>query len=257
MAALIGRSRPLIGVTASVHGSRIAWWANRLALHRAGASAVRITACASFPIGNLDGLVVGGGDDIDAALYGETARPHIRIDPERDRLEMGALDCAASRGMPVLGICRGSQMINVHRGGSLYVDIHEVYEQAPRMRTVLPRKRIRIEPDSRLYRILGIAECRVNALHHQAVDRLGDGLDVVARERAGVVQGIEAPGHRFMMGVQWHPEYLVLDQRQQALFRALVAAVTGEVEEGLHEPEAPAFPSSSEVHEGDLTSSSR
>ncbi|MBP2295661.1 gamma-glutamyl-gamma-aminobutyrate hydrolase family protein [Azospirillum rugosum] len=224
-----GRSgRPLIGVTASVHGSRIAWWANHLALRRAGARAVRITARSPFPIDRLDGLVVGGGDDIDATLYGETARPHIRIDPERDRLELNALDCAARRDLPVLGICRGSQMINVHRGGSLHTDIHEIYLEAPRLRTVLPRKRIRIEPDSGLYRILGIAECRVNALHHQAVDRLGEGLRVVARETAGVVQGIEAAAHPFLIGVQWHPEYLVTDDRQQALFRTLVAAAAGE-----------------------------
>lgn len=227
MAALIGKSRPLVGLTASVHGSRIAWWANRLALRRAGASAVRITAEQPFPIDRLDALVVGGGDDIDAALYGETLKPQIRIDPERDRLEMRALDCAATRGLPVLGICRGSQMINVHRGGSLHIDIHEAYEDARRMRTVLPRKRIRIEPDSRLYRILGIAECRVNALHHQSVDRLGDGLRVVARERAGVVQGIEAAAEPFLIGVQWHPEYLIADNRQQALFRTLVATAMG------------------------------
>ncbi len=219
--------RPLIGVTASVHGSRIAWWANRLALRRAGARAVRITARDPFPIDRLDGLVVGGGDDIDAALYGEAARPHIRIDPQRDKLELNALDCAAQRNMPVLGICRGSQMINVHRGGSLHIDIHEVYEEAPQLHTVLPRKRIRIAPDSRLYRIVGIAECRVNALHHQAVDRLGDGLRVVAREYAGVVQGIEAAAHPFLIGVQWHPEYLIADSRQQALFRTLVATAAG------------------------------
>lgn len=228
MAALIGRAKPLVGLTASVHGSRIAWWANRLALRRAGASAVRITAREPYPIDRLDALVVGGGDDIDAALYGGSVKPQIRIDPERDGLEMRALDCAVKRGLPVLGICRGSQMINVHRGGSLHVDIHEVYEEAPHLRTVLPRKRIRIEPDSHLYRILGIAECRVNALHHQSVDRLGDGLRVVARERAGVVQGIEDSAEPFLIGVQWHPEYLITDDRQQGLFRQLVAAACGQ-----------------------------
>ena len=217
-------SRPLVGVTASVHGSRIAWWANRMALWRAGARAVRITADSPYPIDGLDGLVVGGGDDIDASLYGETTHPHIRIDPERDRLELNALDHAERLRLPVLGICRGSQMINVHRGGSLHMDIHEAYADARRMRTVLPRKRIRIEPDSRLYGILGIGECRVNALHHQSVDRLGEGMRVVARERAGIVQGVEAPAHPFLLGVQWHPEYLIADSRQQALFRALVAA---------------------------------
>ncbi|HYH18636.1 MAG TPA: gamma-glutamyl-gamma-aminobutyrate hydrolase family protein [Azospirillum sp.] len=220
-------ARPLIGVTASRHGSRIAWWFNRMALWRAGAAAVRITADDPYPIDRLDGLVVGGGDDIDASLYGETARPQIRIDPERDRLEMLALDHAERRRMPVLGICRGSQIINVHRGGSLHMDIHEVYEEAPRMRTVLPRKRVWIEPDSCLYRILSMGECRVNALHHQSVDRLGDGLSVVARDRAGIVQGTEVAGHPFLIGVQWHPEYLVADNRQQNLFRTLAEAARG------------------------------
>lgn len=220
-------ARPLIGITASARGARISSWANRMAVWRAGGRSVRITSLEPFPIDRLDGLVVGGGDDIDTALYGETMQPKIRIDPERDRLELRALDVAEARGMPVLGICRGSQMINVHRGGSLHVDIHEVYEEAPRLRTVLPRKRVSIVPDSGLYRILGISECRVNALHHQAVNRLGEAISVVARERSGVVQGIEAPGGRFLVGVQWHPEYLVADPRQQNLFRTLVEAAKG------------------------------
>ncbi|HYH39059.1 MAG TPA: type 1 glutamine amidotransferase [Azospirillum sp.] len=220
-------ARPLIGITASARGARVSSWANRMAVWRAGGRSVRITSLEPFPFDQLDGLVVGGGDDIDTALYGEAAQPKIRIDPERDRLELQALDVAEARGMPVLGICRGSQMINVHRGGSLHVDIHEVYEEAPRLRTVLPRKRVTIVPDSGLYRILGLSECRVNALHHQAVNRLGEGIRVVARERSGVVQGIEAEGQRFLVGVQWHPEYLIADPRQQNLFRTLVEAAKG------------------------------
>ncbi|MGQ9368758.1 gamma-glutamyl-gamma-aminobutyrate hydrolase family protein [Azospirillum sp. ST 5-10] len=221
-------ARPLIGVTASTHGSRFAWWANRLALWRAGARAVRITPDRPCPVDRLDGLIVGGGDDIDASLYHEGSEPQIRVDPERDRLELAALDDAERLSLPVLGICRGSQMINVHRGGSLHMDIHAIYEEAPRMRTVLPRKRIRIEPDSGLYRVLGIAECRVNALHHQSVDRLGDGLSVVARDRWEIVQAVEARGAPLRLGVQWHPEYLVADERQQNLFRTLAAAAAGE-----------------------------
>ncbi|WP_051340983.1 gamma-glutamyl-gamma-aminobutyrate hydrolase family protein [Azospirillum halopraeferens] len=220
-------ARPLIGVTASIHGSRAAWWANRLALWRAGARAVRITANRPYPIERLDGLVVGGGDDIDAGLYGAGADPQVRIDPARDRLELAALDVAERLGLPVLGICRGSQMINVHRGGSLHTDIHAIYEEAPRMRTVLPRKRVWIEPDSGLYRVLGLGECLVNALHHQSVDRLGDGLAVVARDRHGIVQATEAAGAPLRLGVQWHPEYLVADDRQQNLFRTLAAAAAG------------------------------
>lgn len=220
-------TRPLIGITASARGARISSWFNRMAVWRAGGRPVRITTAEPYPFDRLDGIVVGGGDDIDASLYGEASQPKIRIDPDRDRLELHALDTAERLGRPVLGICRGSQMINVHRGGSLHVDIHAVYEEAPHMRTVLPRKRISILPDSCLYRILGIAECRVNALHHQSVDRLGDGLRAVARERCGIIQGIESSTHRFLMGVQWHPEYLVADPRQQNLFRTLVEAAKG------------------------------
>lgn len=224
--------RPLIGVTVSARGSWWSWWANRLALGRAGARAVRVSAVDPFPVERLDGLVVGGGDDIDANLYGHAvnpaSKPTVKLDPERDRLELAALDRAEQCGLPVLGICRGAQMINVHRGGSLHGDIHDIYTDAPRLRTPLPRKRIWIVPDSRLYRVLGLGECRVNALHHQSVDRLGAALRVVARDRHGIVQAVEAVDRCCVIGVQWHPEYLVIDDRQQNLFRTLVAAASGQ-----------------------------
>lgn len=217
--------RPLIGVTASARRGRHMWWLNRLALGRAGARARLITASRPFPVERLDGLVIGGGDDIEGALYGlAEAEPTVRIDPERDALELRALEWAAGSDLPVLGICRGSQMINVHRGGSLHSDIHEVYLEAPRLRTVLPRKRVSLEPGSRLRAILGEDSCRVNALHHQSVDRAGRGVRLVAHDEAGIVQGLEVPACRFMVGVQWHPEWLVFDRHQQALFRALVQA---------------------------------
>jgi putative glutamine amidotransferase len=216
--------RPRIGVTGSGRGGRTMWLFNRLAVWRAGATAVRITAGRPFPLEELDGVVIGGGDDIDAKLYGGGVEPTVRIDPERDRLELRVLDWAERLGMPVLGICRGSQMINVHRGGSLHADIHTAYLDAPRMRTPLPRKLVEIEPGSRLGAVLGLERCRVNALHHQSVDRLGHGLRRVARDGAGIVQGIEAPDARFLLGVQWHPEFLALDRHQQNLFRALAAA---------------------------------
>jgi putative glutamine amidotransferase len=168
--------------------------------------------------------VIGGGDDIHPARYGRTVEPAARVDPERDALELRILDEAQRLALPVLGICRGAQMINVHRGGTLHADIHAVYLEAPRMRTPLPSKAVTIVRASRLHAILGLESCRVNALHHQSVDRLGQELRAVAHDGFGIIQGIEAQGPPFLLGVQWHPELLVLDRHQQNLFRALVAA---------------------------------
>lgn len=222
--------RPLIGVTASARGSRIPWLFNRLALRRAGAEAVRLTAEEVPRFDRLDGLVVGGGDDIEPARYGSEIEPMVKIDPNRDELELAALDWAERCCRPVLGICRGSQMINVHRGGTLHTDIHAVYVAAPRLRTVLPRKDVRVEPRTRLQAILGTSALRVNALHHQSVARLGRGVQVAARDLWGIVQAIEVPDGPFLVGVQWHPEFLLLDRGQQRLFRALtVAAAAGRV----------------------------
>jgi putative glutamine amidotransferase len=93
-----------------------------------------------------------------------------------------------------------------------------------RRRTVLPRKTVDIVGDSQLYRLLGVTWCRVNSLHHQAVNRAGQGIRIVARDRDGLVQGIESTEHAFLIGVQWHPEWLIFNRPQQRLIRALVKA---------------------------------
>lgn len=219
--------RPRIGVTGSRHRGRFMWWLNRFAIWRAGGRAVRVVPGAERRLDGLDGLLVGGGDDIHPELYGSDIVLTVRVDQRRDELERAAISDALSRDLPVLGICRGAQMINVVRGGTLHTDIHEAYEDVPRMRTILPRKIVRLEPGSRLFAITGCDACRVNALHHQSVDRVGDGLAVVGRDDHGIVQAIEARGHEFLLGVQWHPEFLPFHRGQQALFGALVDAAAG------------------------------
>ena len=184
-------SRPLIGVTTSRRGGWRSYLLHRLALRRAGARAMRLVAGDALPTDELDGLVIGGGDDIGAELYGGQVLPDVRIDPERDKLELRLLERALPRGLPILGICRGSQMLNIALGGTLHTDIHAVYVEAPRMRTVLPKKTIHVVEGSRLDRILHCNPCRVNALHHQSVDRVGRGLKVVAQRRVG-----DRPGDR-------------------------------------------------------------
>ncbi len=263
--------RPTVGVTGPDRGGAVAWEMTRLALKRAGADALRVTSDAPHSIDGLDGLVVGGGADIDPTLYRDRYRdrwsgddetmghvmevsakqvqqnrtPALSLllapglylmrkvfeihtqagpDPRRDDLERRLLDGALSRGIPILGICRGMQLLNVQLGGTLHEDVAGFYVEFPQVRTVLPRKLVQIDPESRLARVIGNAPCNVNALHHQAIRGLGEGLSIVARENNGIAQAIEQRSARFVIGVQWHPEYIPQHRRQQALFEALVDA---------------------------------
>ncbi|MCW7753757.1 gamma-glutamyl-gamma-aminobutyrate hydrolase family protein [Desulfobotulus sp. H1] len=216
-------ARPLIGITTSDDKSQLSWFFDWFAVWRQGGQPLRLSPSRSFPV-RLDGLIIGGGDDIHASLYGGDVVPDVRLDPARDRLELALLQQFIPRNCPVLGICRGAQMINVFFGGTLYGDIYISHEGLIPRRTVLPRKYVGICSGSRLRRILGVTWCRVNSLHHQAVQETGRGIAVVARDRHGLVQAIESLDHQFILGVQWHPEWLVWNRPQQRLIRALIRA---------------------------------
>lgn len=172
----------------------------------------------------VDGLVVGGGDDISPRLYHGELVAEARLDPARDALEQRLVLAAQAAGKPVLGICRGAQMLNIAAGGNLHQRAYDHYTDSRQYRTILPRKDVTVLDGTGLAAIAGTAPMRVNALHRQAVDRLGDGLRVAARDDGGMVQAIERSAPPFALGVQWHPEYLIYARRQRALFRALVAA---------------------------------
>jgi len=172
----------------------------------------------------LDGIVISGGDDIDRGLYLADHEAPGPADPERDRFEIWVLEHVMGTRLPVLGICRGAQLMNVVRGGSLYPELRSLRCLTSNRRTPLARKTLRVDPDSGLCTILGRREARINSLHHQAIKDLGDGLVVSGWDLDQIVQAVEHPGERFLYGVQWHPEYLPLQAPQRALFRALVAA---------------------------------
>jgi len=251
--------RPLIGVTGPDRGGLAAWWFSALAVRRAGGRPLRIRPSRPADIAQLDGLVLGGGADVSPGLYGqqEQLRPrdmtdrskrgwrrwiglllyplvaglrwllttkHTGADEGRDELEYALLGEALESRVPLLGICRGMQLINVALGGSLHQHLTGFYEEYPAIRSVLPRKRVVIQSGTRIASLLGEGGCLVNALHSQAVDELADGLAVGAVESNGIVQAIEGDQRACLIGVQWHPEYLPQLRRQQALFEALVEA---------------------------------
>jgi putative glutamine amidotransferase len=180
----------------------------------------------------LDGLVLSGGEDVDPAHFGEPPHPGIRrVHPERDETELTLARWAMEQGMPLLAICRGIQVFNVALGGNLYQDIqaqlpgaerHDWYPGYPRDH--LPHSVV-VPSGTHLSRILGTTFLPVNSLHHQAVKDVAPGLTVVARAPDQVIEAVEAVGHSFAIGVQWHPEELIYsDIRARWLFDALVEA---------------------------------
>lgn len=218
--------RPRIGITAARRRGRVMTVLNMVSILRAGGWPVVLAPDRRESPAGLDGFVIGGGDDIDVSLYDDGPQLETRIDPERDRLELAVLDYATAHGAPVLGICRGAQMINIFMGGTLHRDIHDAY-RVPRLRTVLPRRHVHVAADSLLARLLNTPHTRVNVLHHQAMDVIGTGLRVVARDEHGIVQAVEHLGMPLRLGVQWHPEFLFYQGRQRNLFGAVVAAAKG------------------------------
>ncbi len=217
--------RPHVGVTGPVRRLKVGWWATRWSLWVAGASATYVTANQPAWRRPVHGVVVGGGDDIHPQHYGAESDGKARYDPDRDVFEIRMLKRALDEQVPVLGICRGSQLLNIVLGGTLHQDIRALHRNTRFRISPWRVKTVVLEPASRLAEIMCGTEARVNSLHHQAIDRCGAGLKVVARDRNAIVHAVESNGGDFVMGVQWHPEYLPYRRDQRAIFRALVSAM--------------------------------
>ena len=213
-----------IGVTGNARRWSPSWWAIQCVLRLCGARPQRISTLHSAEYGDFDGLVISGGDDISPEHYGGDMEAPVKSDPARDDLEIRWIRHALDRGIPLLGICRGAQLINVVLGGSLHTDIRPMRKLTYNRPGLLPTKQVRLDTDSLVGKVTGRERLRVNSLHHQAIDRLGDGLRITGRDLDGFVQVIESKHGSSIVGVQWHPEYLLYLPAQFALFHWFVKA---------------------------------
>lgn len=234
---------PLIGISGSI---RLLDGAERAGVNAAYAHSISraggIPILLTPPIGPgraadalapLDGLVLTGGHDVDPQWYDARPSPALGpVDPHRDEFELALFHAARSRGMPILGICRGLQLVNVALGGTLYQDLPteqpgDILHDPPVARDARTHA-ITLSPGSRLQSALDTGVLEINSFHHQAIRDLAPGLTVTARADDGVIEGVEGRAEdSWLLAVQWHPEEFHHERNSpdQRLFRALVQAI--------------------------------
>ena len=183
-----------------------------------------------FLVDQCDGILLTGGDDIDPAAFGEEVwNDTVNLTPVRDERETWVCEFAEKRKLPMLGICRGIQMMNVYFGGSLYQDIPSQLETEVKHRMEEPYHRschnCVLEKNSPMYELIGEETIGVNSHHHQSVKAVAPGFEVMGRCEDGVIEAIYAPGERFLWGVQWHPERIWdIETSSAKVFEAFVGA---------------------------------
>lgn len=232
--------RPVIGISANMVRAQWAIW-DRPATLMAQTYIDLMTAAGCVPVllppqpgieetvHRLDGLLLPGGGDLDPALYAAPQHPETgRLNPRRDAAEMALAGAAIRIGLPVLGICRGLQVLNVILGGTLHQHLPDVigdkgHEPEPGS---FGSQRVRLEPGSHIAKIMGDGPATVPCHHHQSIDRIGAGLTVTAWSEDGIIEAVELADHPFAVAVQWHAEEG--GGRAESLFGALAEAALAE-----------------------------
>ena len=233
-------SRPLIGITAQHAPTAQGFPAVRIlrayvtAIVEAGGAPVLIPP--DLPedgwrtlLERLDGILFSGGADIGLEHFDGAPHPSVDVEAARDAIELPLLRAAVDGDKPLLGICRGIQVMNVALGGTLYTHIldqlpnalqHDWHDQ-PRATLAHP---VRVEEGTRLAEILGAPMLQVNSLHHQGIKNLAPNLKATAFAPDGLIEGIELPDHKFALAVQWHPEWMTSHEEMRNLFKKFVEA---------------------------------
>ena len=221
--------RPRIGIT----GPQRRAWMPRLCVAMLvryyGGDVVQLRPQDNLPLTTFDAFVITGGHDVDPVLYAAEPEVHPNYDAERDAFEQRVINWALDSHTPLLGICRGAQLLNICRGGNLLQELRSRRQVTSNRWTILPVKTLCVEPPSKLRQLLGNVTAPINSLHNQAIDSLGSGLQVCGRDLDGIIQAIEDPQRPYLLGVQWHPEFLFYLRRQRRLFQALIDCAKAQI----------------------------
>lgn len=215
------------GLTIGISGPARRSLAHRLinlGLKLHGARTHYIRPGSTVDVSMLDGLVLSGGTHVAPELFGQQSTVTARYDTRRDQTDQRLLADARQLKLPVLGICRGAQLINVFHGGSLCQNVTPLRVHTQHRPLLLPMQRVRLVRNSRLGRLMHSPAIGANRIHSQAIKRLGKGLRVVAVDNDWFVQAIENTGDQWLMGVQWHPEYLLYHAGHRRIFSHFVHA---------------------------------
>lgn len=219
---VVRRKQPRIGVTRPKKGNFFASFFIRLNLRRFRANVVFLYPDSKEDIKNLDGVIISGGSDIDPLRYG--SQPHLhntKIDIERDDFELKVLDICIKEEMPILGICRGAQLINIYFGGTLYPTVLDIEDYLIHKNSVFPMKTVDVFQDSNLFSIVKKRKIKANSIHNQAINLLGQDIKVTATNDK-IIEAIEHKYFPQILGVQWHPEYLFYIRTQRKIFYAFI-----------------------------------
>lgn len=221
-------TKPVIGFTTTCKQFVLLHFLVRVSIWLAGGKAVRLSSKNPKYDRELDGLIICGGTDVFQKGPDFLPKEGYSYDRPRDALELNWLAWTEKNQIPVLGICRGAQIMNAYRGGTLHMDVSKAYEGAKYPTSffarVCYRKTMQVHEDTLLATLIGHGPARVNSMHQQSVDKMGDGLIQSACEDNGVVQAIEDPSKDFYLGVQFHPEALIYQSKYLGIFKKLIAA---------------------------------
>lgn len=233
--------KPFIGVSVSIDDGENLYQsgkANSLAIEEAGGIPILLPFLQDNDsidelVDRLDGLYLTGGGDIDPICFNE--EPHKAlgtVQPHRDAFELTITKKMLEKNKPVLGVCKGAQIINVASGGDIFQDIYsqidqELLQHNQKRNKEYPSHTVEVVAGSLLHKLIGGKKIRVNSFHHQAIRKVGENFIITARASDGIVEAIESKAHRFALGVQWHPEHLAVggdEEISKGIFRGFVTA---------------------------------